>query len=140
MIKALILFSTAFLLIGCASTPSNSGAAIEGYCPVCYLTENKAVKGSPEFSATHDGKTYNFTNRETLAAFEEDPEKYLPAYDGWCAYGMTFGQKVEVDPKVFSVVDGKLYLNKNRWIGRTFDKKQAEYIVKADQEWVKLEP
>jgi YHS domain-containing protein len=112
--------------------------AINGYCLVCYISTNKAVKGSAEFTATHAGKTYHFVNKEAVSAFKKNPSKYLPAYDGCCAYGMTFGKKVEVDPTVFSIVNGKLYLNKNAKVGKTFEKDKAKHIAKADQEWAKL--
>ena len=133
--------STAFMLIlGCVSATAGdqSNPAIGGYCPVAYFSADKAVKGSSEFAASHAGKTYYFVNKDALATFKKNPEKYVPAYDGWCAYGMTFGKKVKVDPKVFSIVNGTLYLNKNKRIGKTFDKDQSKHIAKADQEWNNL--
>jgi YHS domain-containing protein len=140
MIKVIAFLSILLLFSGCAtsSAGSDSNPAIGGYCPVCYFSASKAVKGSPEFSASHAGKTYYFASEQARSTFERNPDQYLPAYDGWCAYGVAYGQKVEVDPKVFSVVDGKLYLNKNQWVGRSFENDKAKYITKADQEWPKL--
>ncbi len=96
------------------------------------------MEGSSEYQATYEGKTYYFNSAESVATFNADPEKYLPAYDGWCAYGVAVGAKVPVDPRVFSVVDGRLYLNKNRWVGRSFDKDQEGYIEKANENWPEL--
>lgn len=131
---------TCLLLSACAtgSAGSDFNPAIGGYCPVSYFTDGKAVKGSPEFSLTHADKTYHLASREKLALFEKGPENYLPTYDGWCAYGVAYNQKVPVNPTVFSIVDDKLYLNKNRWVGRSFEKDTASYIKKADKAWPKL--
>ena len=126
-----ILFTTALTLQ--AAEP-----ALDGYCPVCYISAGKAVKGTKEFSADHGGKTYYFVSQDALTAFKKSPDKFLPQYDGWCAYGMTFGKKIPVDPTVFDVVDGKLYLNKDAKIGKKFEKHEAKYIAKADKEWAKL--
>ena len=113
--------------------------ALDGYCPVCYVAVGKAVKGTAEFKAEHDGKTYFFVKQGALDAFNESPEKFLPAYDGLCAYGMAFGKKFEADPTVFSVVDGKIYLNKDAAIGEKFSADKAAFIAKADAEWKKIE-
>lgn len=109
-----------------------------GYCVVCYFNAGKAVKGAKEFSAEYEGRSYYFVSEGARDAFKEAPGRFLPQYDGWCAYGVTFGKRIPVDPRVFSVVDGKLYLNKSKRVGKKFDKDQAGYIAKADGEWAKM--
>ena len=42
--------------------------------------------------------------------FRVSPEKYLPEYGGWCAFGMSKGEKFPVDPENFKIVDGRLLL------------------------------
>ena len=136
--KKLATLLMALLICSCSSPTRSEGPAIGGYCVVCYHSAGKAVKGTAEFTSEHEGQTYHFVNQEALDTFEAEPEKYLPQYDGWCAYGVTFGQKVEIDPTVFSIVDGKLYLNKNESIGKKFDKNTDKYIAKADAKWPKI--
>ena len=127
-------------LYACSSSSQTQidGPALEGYCVVCYHSANKAVKGSAEFTSEYQGKSYYFVSQKAQNTFEAEPEKYLPQYDGWCAYGMTYGKKVGVDPTVFSIVDEKLYLNKSKTIGNKFDKNTARYITKADAKWRKF--
>lgn len=48
--------------------------------------------------------------------FEVNPQKYLPAYGGYCAYGLGVGKKFVADPEVWKIVDGKLYLNLDKGI------------------------
>ena len=114
-------------------------AALGGYCPVCYIAAGKANMGDPKITSKLDGKTYQFVSNETKAMFDKEPAKYLPQYDGFCAYGMSLGKKFESDPTVFKVVEGKIYLNKSAKIGKLFSKNTAADIVKADKEWKKME-
>lgn len=88
----------------------SSGVAIEGYCPVAYFAVNKPVRGKPEYASTYNGVTYHLVSADAKAAFEADPEKYIPAFGGWCAFGMAAQDKLPVDPTSFKIVDGKLML------------------------------
>lgn len=113
--------------------------ALGGYCPVCYIAAGKANMGSDKFTSEHDGKTYQFVSAETKAMFDKEPSKFLPQYDGYCAFGMGLGKKFDSDPTVFSVIDGKIYLNKNAEVKSMFSKDTKSHLVKADQEWKKMQ-
>ena len=113
--------------------------ALDGYCPVCYIAAGKANKGSSEFTSEHNGKTYQFVSTGTKAMFDKEPSKFLPQYDGYCAYGMSLGKKFDSDPTVFSVIDGKIYLNKNAKVKTLFSKDTKGILVKADSEWKAIE-
>ena len=84
--------------------------ALEGYCPVAYFAVNKPIRGKSTFSSQYGGATYYFVNADAKAAFDDNPEKYVPAYGGWCATGMAMGDKFPVDPTSFKIVDGELLL------------------------------
>jgi len=135
--KLIKLFS---LLIAMMTTLSaqTENLALDGYCPVCYVAAGKANKGTAEFSAVHNEKTYYFVNAATKAMFVAEPGKFLPQYDGLCAYGVALGKQFKADPTVFSVVDGKVYLNKDAKIGEAFKKDQKALIVKAEANWPKV--
>lgn len=117
---------------------NSNGVAIKGYDPVAYFTENKPVKGSGSFSAEHDGAIYWFASSNNLDTFKANPDKYVPAYGGFCAYGVAQGVKVPIDPNAFKVVNGKLYLNITTKIQRTWEKDIPGYITKADNNWTSL--
>jgi len=134
-----LLLASLILISGTLFAAEKTSVALEGYCPVCYISAGKAVKGTTEFQANYGGKTSLFVKQEALDAFKKTPEKFLPAYDGLCAYGMAYGKKVKSDPTIFEVVNGKLYLNKNKSIGKKFAKKPNSYISKADAKWEKIE-
>lgn len=86
------------------------GVALQGYSPVSYLTEGEAQRGHAEFAAEHDGVTYWLASTEEAEAFKADPDRYVPAYGGWCAFGMSVSDKFPVDPTAFKVQDGRLLL------------------------------
>lgn len=88
----------------------SSGLALEGYCPVAYFAVNKPVKGKPQHASTHNGVTYHFVSADAKRAFDAEPEKYIPAFGGWCAFGMAVQDKFPVDPRNFKIVDGRLLL------------------------------
>ncbi len=120
----------------------SSGLALEGYCPVAYYAVNKPVMGKPEFVSSHKGVTYQFVNGDAKKMFDAAPEKYVPAYGGWCAFGMAIGDKFPVDPKNFKIVNGKLMLflkNKNVDALQLWDKgDEVEYGKKAAAHWTKI--
>ena len=117
---------------------NSNGVAIQGYDPVAYFTENMPVKGSGVHAASHDGAIYWFSNAENLKNFKAEPAKYIPAYGGYCAYGVSQGVKVPIDPNAFKVVDGRLYLNITPKVQKIWEKDIPGYITKADGNWGSL--
>src|SRR5258706_6716442 len=94
----------------------DDGIAIKGYDPVSYFTAGKAVKGSKAMAVYSQGATYYFSSVANKELFKANPAKYLPEYGGWCAYAMgAKGEKVNIDPETFKIVNGKLYLFYNRF-------------------------
>lgn len=72
------------------------GIAIQGYDPVAYFTDQRAVPGDPGITATHDGAIYQFASTAHKAAFEADPARYAPQYGGYCAYAAAQGAKASI--------------------------------------------
>ncbi len=120
---------------------TGNGIAIKGYDPVAYFTQNTAVKGSKEFSISHQGIIYHFSSASNKELFRANPFKYEPEYGGWCAYAMgESGEKVSVDPETFKIVNGKLYLFYNRFLTNTlkdWNKNEAALKKNADMNWSK---
>lgn len=119
-----------------------SGLALEGYDPVSYFTTGEARKGRNEISLTRYGAVYRFATTQNRDLFRAHPEKYEPEYGGWCAYAMgAKGEKVEVDPETFKIVDGKLYLFYNKFFNNTLEswnKDEARLRSNADKNWSKI--
>ena len=112
--------------------------AIEGYDAVAYFTENRAVKGDEDYELEWEDANWRFNSAENLAAFQEDPERYAPQYGGYCAWAVSNGAIAGIDPKQFSVVDDKLYLNYNASIQQRWTGERDRRIELADEIWPTL--
>ncbi|MTH17398.1 YHS domain-containing (seleno)protein [Flavobacterium sp. LC2016-01] len=116
--------------------------AIQGYDPVGYFNQGKAIKGKKEISTSYQGVIYNFSSTENKNVFLKNPSKYEPQYGGWCAYAMgSAGKKVEINPETFKISDGKLYLFYNAYFNNTlksWNPDEANLKVKADNNWKKI--
>jgi len=86
----------------------------------------------------HDGVTYAFTSKEHKQMFEANPQKYLPAYGGSCAYGVAVGRKVVVDPEAWKIVGGVFYLTQDKDIQQKWEKDIPGYIKKAEGIWPRI--
>jgi YHS domain-containing protein len=115
--------------------------ALKGYDPVGYLTKSLALKGRKEISAEHRGVIYYFASEENKKLFTGSPEKYLPAYGGWCATAMAKSEKVEIDPANFKITNGRLFLFFKAFYAnalKEWNKDEPNLTGKADANWKKI--
>ena len=108
---------------------------VNGYDLVTYQTDKRPLRGNGNYVATHNGVTYLFSNEENKTTFEKNPDKYLPAYGGWCAFGVSVGKKFSADPEVWEIVDGKLYMNLDNGIKKMWISDIPGNIKKANKHW-----
>ena len=113
----------------------DKGAAIRGYDPVAYFIDGKPVAGSPQFTQRWNGAEWRFASAANRDKFAAEPEKYAPQYGGFCAYGLSQGYKVKIEPDAFTVLDGKLYLNYDKGVQKQWLQDTQGYIVRADSIW-----
>ncbi|MEP6713000.1 MAG: YHS domain-containing (seleno)protein [Ferruginibacter sp.] len=97
-----------------------SDKAIEGYDPVAYFTQQKAVKGEEINSYKWNDATWYFSSTENMNLFKANPDKYAPQFGGYCSYAVSTGFTAKIDPEAFEIIDSKLYLYndqgfKNKW-------------------------
>ena len=112
--------------------------AVQGYDPVAYFTDGKAVEGSKDFEYEWMDARWRFASAAHREAFVKSPETYAPQYGGYCAYGVSDGHAVKIDPEAWKIVDGKLYLNYNKKVQQLWLADIPGFIKKADQNWPKL--
>ena len=109
-LAALFLATGAWAQNKQAHNIDNSNIALQGYSPVSYLDLGLAQIGNKAFKSEHDKVVYYFTSAEQKASFDKNPERYLPQYGGYCAFGVYAGAKFRTNPNKFIVKDGKYYL------------------------------
>lgn len=115
-----------------------SKVAVSGYDPVAYFTAGKPVEGSKDFTASWMGAEYHFASAANRDRFKADPARYAPQYGGYCAWAVSQGYTAPGDPKVWKIVDGRLYLNYDASVGRTWSADIPGNIAKANANWPKV--
>ncbi len=118
------------------------GAAIGGADPVAYFSGEAAVgqfvAGSAEHTVEWQGVTWQFASPENREKFANNPEQYAPQYGGYCAWAAAQNAIAAIDPKAWSIVDGKLYLNASPKIQKRWQEDAPGNIAKADRNWPAL--
>ena len=117
---------------------SPSGAAIKGYDPVAYFVDGAPKLGKAEFTAEHGGVRWQFSSAGNKQRFLREPDKYLPAFGGYCAYGVAQGYLVKIDPKAWSIRQGTLYLNYDPGVQKQWEKDPEGFIDTARKAWPDL--
>jgi peroxiredoxin/YHS domain-containing protein len=121
-----------------------SRLAAGGYDVVGYFPEGGGIaqRGEAKFEHVDRGITYRFTSQKHLELFRANPDAYIPAHGGWCSWAMAEdGSKVEVDPKSFLVMDGRLFLFYKGLLNDTrakFVKDAGGYATSADANWQRV--
>ncbi len=129
---------------------NEKGVAIQGFDPVEYHLTLRAVPGDSSIAINHEGAHFYFRNVVNKKLFQNSPEKYLPAYGGFCSDGLSIPQDGDLpepgryasDPKNFLLFKDRLFLfcpdekwrNKQDW-----NLKQEEFIRQADSIWTILQ-
>jgi YHS domain-containing protein len=118
-----------------------SALAVQGYDVVSYFFD-QPQKGKSSISYKYESLTYYFSSIENKEVFIKNPEKFEPAYGGWCSYAMgDSGKKVKIDPKTYKIIAGRLYLFYNFYFNNTlidWNKDEANLMIKADENWTNI--
>lgn len=134
-IAAIALLSVSAYAGELVNVSGASKAAVSGYDTVAFFTDAKPVNGSPFITADHKGATYYFASEEHKALFTANPEKYVPQFGGFCAFGVSINKVLPVDISTWQVRNGKLYLNLNPDIRIKFDADFDGNLAKATKNW-----
>ncbi len=113
----------------------DNGVAIDGTDPVSYFRQAQPIAGSAELSYDWNGATWLFSSEENRDLFVADPERYAPQYGGFCAWAVSQGYTAPTDPDAWTIVDGKLYLNFNQRVQRTWEQDIPGHIQNANANW-----
>ena len=114
---------------------NQNDVAISGYDPVAYFTDNAALSGTADYSASYKNTIYHFASTKNRDLFKTSPEKYAPQFGGYCAMGVVLYKKLDVDPHAWRVVDGKLYFNLNKAVQKKWLNNVSGHITQAKRIW-----
>ncbi|MEM9013340.1 MAG: YHS domain-containing (seleno)protein [Pseudomonadota bacterium] len=113
--------------------------AIGGYDTVSYHSGEPA-RGEARINHFWNGAIWYFTSTENRDLFASDPERYAPAYDGYCSWAASQGYTAPGDPLVWEVTDGVLYVQVHERAQELWQEDTPTYIMQADENWPRLHP
>src|SRR3712207_6595328 len=87
------------------NTLAGNRLAIHGFDPVAYFVDGGPRQGRPDLTLDHQGAVWRFANEANRRLFESDPGRYTPGFGGYCAYGVSRGYLVKIDPEAWSIVE-----------------------------------
>ncbi|MGJ4908611.1 MULTISPECIES: YHS domain-containing (seleno)protein [unclassified Bradyrhizobium] len=116
-----------------------SGLAIDGFDPVSYFVDGKAMPGLPDFEASQGGVVWRFRNEGNRASFLAHPEVYGPQFGGYDPTDVARGVTVAGNPRFFVVVEERLFLFNREESRDAFAADPGRYLPRAEARWPALE-
>lgn len=115
----------------------DSGLVLKGYDAVAYFNDGRAIKGDPGKGLKWDNHIWYFSSDANKLMFKTFPEKFVPRYGGYCAGAVAAGFTADINPAIWHIEDGKLYLFFDEDSKSDFvDKISSGVINSADAEWL----
>jgi len=90
-LRTILMLFWALLGVGVAAVSSPRGPVLAGYDVVAYQTlpaSALGVFGLPDYIAEYDNRTWWFSSLKNMQLFQADPQRYVVAYNGFCAWGV----------------------------------------------------
>ena len=130
---------------GPVSTSYFGKVAIGGYDTVAYhepdvISAHQAREGNKSWAFEWRGAKWLFVSEKSYLAFKADPEKFRPAYGGYCSNALSLGEGlVKTDGTHWEIYGDKLHLfyaasGRDRWLDGNYEK----YLVEADRAWKEI--
>jgi hypothetical protein len=114
------------------------GLAIEGYDPVGYFVDGAPMPGKDAFEHTFAGAVWRFRNPGNRSAFIANPEVYMPQFGGYDAVAVAREVAVPGDPRLWAIVERRLYLFYASDALKVFAADAPKTIAAAEKKWPAL--
>ncbi len=114
------------------------GRAICGHHPIACFTVAKPTLAKPEYTAKQERATYRFASAVSLDAYIKETMKYAPAFGGFCAMGTVFDTKLDGDPGLWRIVDGRLSRNVGEPAQTCSPEDKMGNVAKATENWPRI--
>ncbi len=151
---SLFVFAAAILSISAIAAETSQGpistkgfgkTAIGGKDTVAYhskesIEQHKDTKGSKDWVYKWRGAKWRFASKESYEKFKADPERYRPAYGGFCSNALSLGEGlIKTDGTHWEIFGDRLHLffaarGRDRWL----DGNQEQYNKQAAEAWKEI--
>ncbi len=130
---------------GPVSTSVFGKVPIGGYDTVAYhssdaISTHTAMEGNKSWVFSWRGAKWRFASKDNYEAFRANPDKYRPAYGGFCSNALSLGEGlIKTDGSQWEIFGDTLHTfyaprGRDRWL----DGNQASYKVEADRAWKEI--
>lgn len=116
-----------------------TGVAIEGFDPVAYFVDGRAVRGTAEFEANLWGAVWRFRNEGNRASFLAYPEIYGPQFGGYDPADIARGVTIAGNPRFFAIVAQRLYLFSREANRDAFAADPERFLYEVGKRWPALQ-
>lgn len=116
-----------------------SGVAIEGFDPVAYFVEGRAVPGLENFEAPEAGAVWRFRNEGNRAFFVAHPEIYGPQFGGYDPIDVARGVTFASNPRFWVISGQRLYLFGLEANRDAFAANPDRFLEQANARWPGLQ-
>jgi hypothetical protein len=116
-----------------------SGVAIEGFDPVAYFVQGRAVLGLEDFEASEAGAVWRFRNEGNRAFFVADPEVYGPQFGGYDPIDVARGVTFAGNPRFWVISGQRLFLFGLESNRDAFAANPDRFVQQANARWPVLE-
>ena len=122
-----------------------TGVAIGGHDSVAYhrlgnSEPHRAIEGNRIWEVEWKGANWLFSSEADRDLFAANPERFSPAYNGFCANALSLGEGlIKTDGSHWQIFDDRLYTfyaarGRDRWLADDFTK----YKMVADKAWEEI--
>ena len=115
-----------------------TGLAIAGFDPVSYFTDARALPGDAAYELSKEGVIWRFRNEGNRASFAAHPEIYGPQFGGYDPVDVARGVAYPGNPRLWLVVDQRLYLFGREESRDAFASAPAAVLAEARKHWTVL--
>lgn len=137
--------SPAFDIIETDCTSTNYSAVMGGTDVVAYFEDASwapVTHAEDALDYVWADYTWSFTSAEHRESFVSEPTKFLPAWGGFCAWGIccesvwtSDNLGPPPDPQIFSMIDGRLFVFENVAAQDKFLANTTEATKTGDERW-----
>jgi hypothetical protein len=112
-----------------------TGLAINGFDPVAYFTDGRALMGRPGFELNEAGAVWRFRNEGNRAVFSADPAIYGPQFGGYDPVDVARGVVFAGNPQLWLIVGQRLYLFGREKSRDAFAASPQRFLQEAGRRW-----
>ena len=116
-----------------------SGIAIEGFDPVAYFVQGRAVLGREDFEAADAGAVWRFHNEGNRDFFVAHPEIYGPQFGGYDPIDVARGVAFAGNPRFWVISGQRLYLFGLEANRDAFAANPDRFLKEANVRWLTVQ-